>query len=413
MRTKLFLCYSRDDAKFRNELKTQLMPCSDALELWSDQLIPPGVQWLPEIDRALTTADAAVIVVSPTLLESEFVSGYELPRILKRHGADGMRALWIHYRPALYKRTPLADFQCLHDPEAPLTTLRKPVRDRVLVEIANKVCEKQPMRLVANAMRAADEVFVAEHGMPSLTAQVHPDRIDMKVTGGGAMPFVTKADLDRRMGGPERKVLRTHERTMEALLRRWSRLHPQIAAAGPSADPRMARELADVRTALAKEFDAALGFIESLGYSLDDHYQAVRHVVGSEDLRTPARRALRPAPSIRARFVLDRKGRPQWSDDKNGYWLQASIDDAPEKTGSAVWRMHRSIRPARETIDARPEFRKDFVAHGDFTLRADLRTKTRTVAQSVERTLIDALEAEYPGRRAKPLQKALDDIATH
>jgi internalin A len=185
MRTKLFVCYSHVDKKFRNELTTQLQPCSDAVELWSDQSIPAGVEWLPEIDRALTTADAAVIVVSPDLLASEFIRRHELPQILKRHQADGMRPLWIHYRPALYDRTPLAALQCLHDPQKPLSTLRKPVRDQLLLDIVKQICQPKPQRLVANVIRAADEVFTAEQGKPSVTAQVRPDRIDMKRAGGG------------------------------------------------------------------------------------------------------------------------------------------------------------------------------------------------------------------------------------
>jgi hypothetical protein len=201
---------------------------------------------------------------------------------------------------------------------------------------------------------------------------------------------------------------------MDALLRRWSRLYPQVTAAGAKSDPGDVRELAEVRAALAKEFDAALGFIEGLGYGLDDHYQAVRHVVSSQDPRATRRRNdVRPKPWISVRFVLDGKGRPQWSNREKGYWLQAWIDDAPDKTASVVWRMDPSITPARETVGTRPEYRKDFVAHGDFMLKADLRTKGRALIRSVRRPLVEGLEAHYPGSRPKPLREAIEDIAQH
>jgi hypothetical protein len=73
--------------------------------------------------------------------------------------------------------------------------------------------------------------------------------------------------------------------------------------------------------------------------------------------------------------------------------------------------MHSSIAPARETVDTRPEFRKDFVAHGDFTLRADLRTKNRAPLRSLDTGLSEALARQYAGAPSAELQKALEDIA--
>ena len=125
----------------------------------------------------------------------------------------------------------------------------------------------------------------------------------------------------------------------QALVRRWSQLYPASAPTGaPAADE---RELLDVRRALAQEFDAALGFIERLGYNLDDHYHAVRHVV-APSTPAPAPSKSRITPRLAVRFVLDSKGRPQYSKKEQGYWLQAWLENAPERTASVVWRMHSS-----------------------------------------------------------------------
>lgn len=410
MRTTVFICYSHSDGKFRSELQKQLLPCSDAVEVWTDQAIPAGVEWLPEIDRALAQVDAAVMIVSPDLLASSFVTAVEIPKILKRHQRGGMRPLWIHYRPAMFERTPLAALQCLHDPKRPLSTMRKADRETALVKIAKRICEPPPQRPMGNLLRAADEVFTAERGMvPWKRAQVGPDGIDMKVRGQRKTePFVTADELAARLGPQERKVLRSYEQSMDALLRQWSRLYPRVEATGGEGT----RELTAVRAKLAQEFDKALGFIEKLGYQLDDHYLAVREVV-QPGLYKSVQAAPAPRASLGIRLVLDGKQRPQWSGKENGYWLQAWVNDAPERVQSVVWHMHPSISPSRETMDAPPEFRKDFVAHGDFTLRADLRSKTRTVIRRLDTTLAEALRREYPGKQSKPLQDAIDDIAQH
>src|SRR6478736_1901374 len=111
--------------------------------------------------------------------------------------------------------------------------MRRPARERALVEIVQKICEPPPLqRSVGNMILAADEVYIAEHNtIPSVTAKVHQDRIDMKVTGQKTpRPFVTAAQLETRLGPQERLVLRAHERSMKSLVRRWSRLHPKVAA---------------------------------------------------------------------------------------------------------------------------------------------------------------------------------------
>jgi hypothetical protein len=406
MRTTLFLCYSHEDERFRDELMTHLAACDD-IDVWSDQAIPAGVEWLPEIDRALAEVDAAVIIVSPDLLKSKFVKDHELPKILERHRRDGMRPMWLHYRPSLYERSPLAKFQCLHDALTPLSKLTRAAREATLVRIVEKILEPQPQRAVANALRTADAVFTAEHGVPSIAARIRPDRIDMKVRGvPRPTPFLTYAELNAKLSPQDRQVLRAHERAMRMLVHRWSQLHPASRTTSATQDAQ--RELVEVRQALTQELDAALGFIEQLGYGLDDHYQAVRHaaVAGQAVSAKVAR-----TPTVEARFVLDDEERPQYSRKARGYWLQAWLEGAPERTASVVWRMHPSIAPSQETVDTRPLFRKDFVAHGDFTLRADLRTKNRAPIRTLSAGLHDALSRQYSNNRSAPVQEALEEIA--
>jgi hypothetical protein len=115
-------------------------------------------------------------------------------------------------------------------------------------------------------------------------------------------------------------------------------------------------------------------------------------------------------PTIHVRFVLNKRGRPQYSRAEGGYWLRAWVKAAPSAVTSVVWRMDPSITPRQETVETPPEFQKDFVAHGDFIVRADLRTKRRAIIARLKRSLSSALLQEHISPRSKAVRQALDEI---
>src|SRR4051794_5511484 len=55
------------------------------LRLWADVDIRAGQRWGAEIDAAVRCSTAALVLVSPALLDSDFVPDVELPA-LQRHG---------------------------------------------------------------------------------------------------------------------------------------------------------------------------------------------------------------------------------------------------------------------------------------------------------------------------------------
>lgn len=64
-------------------------------------------------------------------------------------------------------------------------------------------------------------------------------------------------------------------------------------------------------------------------------------------------------------------------------------------------------------METRPEFRKDLVSYGDFTIQADLRTKDRTVLKTLRMPLVEALRRHYQEPRSRAIEAAIDDIARH
>src|SRR5579862_226765 len=91
----VFVSYAREDEQWRRRFATMLAPLGRrGVVVWSDERIPVGVAWRPELERAIVRADAALVLVSPDLLASEFVIGEELPALRAR----GIPLCYVHVR---------------------------------------------------------------------------------------------------------------------------------------------------------------------------------------------------------------------------------------------------------------------------------------------------------------------------
>jgi hypothetical protein len=73
MKPKVFISYSRDDAAFVKKLRMRLKQAK--LSTWLDvEGLKPGTQWQPELEKALRTASAMVVCLSPRSANSSFVT---------------------------------------------------------------------------------------------------------------------------------------------------------------------------------------------------------------------------------------------------------------------------------------------------------------------------------------------------
>jgi internalin A len=113
------------------------------LTVWDDGNIPPGSNWLAEIDRAIASARIAVLLVSKDFLASSFIERKEFPDLLKRRG-EGMGFFWVPIEYTLYKYTPLRDIQAVWPADRPLIGLSKADQSHALNEIATKLAEWRP-----------------------------------------------------------------------------------------------------------------------------------------------------------------------------------------------------------------------------------------------------------------------------
>jgi len=290
-RSGIFVSYSHVDREWLDRLQTHLAPYLRGerikLGVWDDRQIVPGADWAAEIDRALAEARVAVLLVSPNFLASDFVARVELPAILRRAGTD-LTVFWIPIRASAYEATPLKDLQAAYDPRRPLSSLPRPKQDEALVTISKHIAAAVDINAVANAFRIIDDfepqvkAFVA--GSPEPKAPVvHSSRAEQVETTirlvepSGVREFITVEDF-QRLDANAQKLIRAYERTMKDLFERWTELKPKRVAQDPETR-REARELSDdVRRELCQELNGLLGFIESMGMSLQDHYAHVRYI---------------------------------------------------------------------------------------------------------------------------------------
>ena len=80
-----------------------------------DTKIKAGATWRAEIDDALKSAKAAVLLVSPDFLALDFIAENELPQLLAAAESKDLKSLWVYISPCFYKEIKLGEHQAAHD----------------------------------------------------------------------------------------------------------------------------------------------------------------------------------------------------------------------------------------------------------------------------------------------------------
>ena len=141
---RIFVCYSHKDKEWKDRLCQMLAPFlrdgDIELQLWvDDQGIQPGENWHGEIQSALRAAGVAVVLVSASFLESEYVMKHELPEIIGAASGGKLRLFWVYVSYAAYDATELEPFQAAHDVSQPLYVLGRPEQDAILLSVARDI----------------------------------------------------------------------------------------------------------------------------------------------------------------------------------------------------------------------------------------------------------------------------------
>lgn len=143
-RTKIFICYSHRDEKFRSRLRTYLFQLEKAglVEVWDDKRIEAGQHWRLEIRDAIATTKIAILLVSIDFLNSRFITENELPPLLKAAQEKAATILMVFVGPCkkAFENIPeLETFQAFNKPESPLSKLTNHQRDELWDRLAGDI----------------------------------------------------------------------------------------------------------------------------------------------------------------------------------------------------------------------------------------------------------------------------------
>ena len=94
------------------------------IKIWDNTQIKPGMNWKVEIQKALSAAKVAILLVSSNFLASEFIRIDELPQLLEAAENDGTTIISLILNPCAYSEHPeQARFQAINDTNKSLAEL--------------------------------------------------------------------------------------------------------------------------------------------------------------------------------------------------------------------------------------------------------------------------------------------------
>jgi serine/threonine protein kinase len=143
VRNQVFISYAHDDAAWKDAFVRMLGPAIERgnISLWSDASIPVGERWSNEIDAALNSAAAGLLLVTPAFLDSDFIKSVELPRLLNLAKTIGVGIWWVPVSPSLYTATALKDVQAAWKPSSPLDGLSPAEQNAAIQQICTQLVE--------------------------------------------------------------------------------------------------------------------------------------------------------------------------------------------------------------------------------------------------------------------------------
>ncbi|MBN2266775.1 MAG: toll/interleukin-1 receptor domain-containing protein [Candidatus Babeliaceae bacterium] len=142
-KNRISFFYSIKDREWLNRIREMLSPLIDngTIQPWDDGDIGPGEEWGDVIANRIELTDIAILLASPSALDSKYIKEHELPKILEARQARKLRFTWILVSDCMYGETPLGQIQSLWDkndgPQKPLDSIRN--RNSILKKMAQKI----------------------------------------------------------------------------------------------------------------------------------------------------------------------------------------------------------------------------------------------------------------------------------
>lgn len=157
-RSGVLIAYSHRDRDMLGELQVHLKPLQKAwlLDLWDDLRVDSGPRGEDELRRAVAATRVLVLLVSPGLLGSPFITEHGLPAMLAAQEHPRAAVMCLYLRPAMdvFADTRFVDprdgsartiritqFRGLNDPLHPLAAQEKRARHGILRAAAEEIIQ--------------------------------------------------------------------------------------------------------------------------------------------------------------------------------------------------------------------------------------------------------------------------------
>jgi len=142
-RSKIFVSYSHKDLCWLQRVRTHLNVLENEgiyVDVWDDTKISAGMKWGEEIQRALSCAKIALLLITTDFLASRFIANNELPPLLQAAEEDGVKIMPLIIKPSRFKNhKKLSQYQALNNPSEPLVNLSEGQQDEILVQLTNSI----------------------------------------------------------------------------------------------------------------------------------------------------------------------------------------------------------------------------------------------------------------------------------
>ncbi|HEX8110335.1 MAG TPA: toll/interleukin-1 receptor domain-containing protein, partial [Kofleriaceae bacterium] len=143
----IFISYSRQNGDWVSRLRTLLRPVErrGLLSSWVDADIEPGLSWENQLMSKLGSAQAALLLVSPALLGSEYVQKKEIPVLVERMKGDkNFRLFWTLIEACEWQTIPeLQEIQAIGDVKIPISASPTKSDEQCrLIELVEKIATK-------------------------------------------------------------------------------------------------------------------------------------------------------------------------------------------------------------------------------------------------------------------------------
>ena len=145
IRNKIFISYSHQDNEWLKRLQVYLKPLEKKglVDRWDDTKIKAGMKWREEIQKALDSAQIAILLVSSDFLASNFIDEVELPQLLKAAESAGALILSVILNPCtgIFDLSDLQEFQTVNSPSQPLSTMDDNGKDEIFNRLIERIVE--------------------------------------------------------------------------------------------------------------------------------------------------------------------------------------------------------------------------------------------------------------------------------